>query len=298
MSQLVHYTLCPVCDSPGISKIISAQDYTVTNEMFEIFHCSNCQLRFTQNVPEAHLISRYYKSENYISHTNTSKGLINRIYQVVRTRAIRQKRKLVEKITGIKTGNLLDIGSGTGFFAREMNYGGWRVTGLEPDADTRKIAADINKVELLPIENLFKLPAKSFDAISLWHVLEHVHELKNYVRQIKNLLKENGKLFVAVPNYTSHDAHIFKEYWAAYDVPRHLYHFSPNAMKELMRSEGLKIIDMKPMWFDSFYVSLLSSKYKNGSTNWIGAFITALLSNIKAMSDSKKCSSVIYIISK
>ena len=166
MSQLVHYTLCPVCNSAGISKIISAQDYTVTNEIFEIFHCSNCQLRFTQEVPDADLIGRYYKSENYISHTNTSRGLINRIYQVIRTRAIRQKRKLVEKITGIRKGNLLDIGSGTGFFAGEMNSGGWQVTGLEPDSDARKIAAEINKIELLPIENLFQLPAKSFDAIS------------------------------------------------------------------------------------------------------------------------------------
>jgi 2-polyprenyl-3-methyl-5-hydroxy-6-metoxy-1,4-benzoquinol methylase len=254
-------------------------------------------LRFTQNVPDADLIGKYYKSENYISHTNTSKGLINRIYQVIRTRAIRQKRKLIENITGTKNGNLLDIGSGTGFFAAEMNRGGWKVTGLEPDPDARKIAEEINKIELLPIENLFQLPAKSFDAISLWHVLEHVHDLKNYVQQIKNLLKENGKLFVAVPNYTSYDAKLYKEYWAAYDVPRHLYHFSPNAMKELMRLAGLKIIDMKPMWYDSFYVCLLSSRYKNGRTNWIGAIISGVLSNIKVINDAKKCSSVIYIIS-
>lgn len=306
MSQLVHYTLCPVCNSAGISKIISANDNTVTNEKFEIFHCSNCQLRFTQDAPGEELIGKYYKSENYISHTNTSKGIINRTYQFIRSRAIRQKIKLIEETTGIRKGNILDIGSGTGYFAAGMHHAGWTVTGLEPDADARKIAADTNKLNLLPIENLFQLPAGSFDAISLWHVLEHVHDLKNYVLQIKKLLKEHGKLFVAVPNYTSYDAKVYKEYWAAYDVPRHLYHFSPNAMKELMHGAGLEIIDMKPMWYDSFYVSLLSSKYKNarlknktgqGSTNWIGAFFTALLSNMKAISDTRKCSSVIYIIS-
>ena len=134
--------------------------------------------------------------------------------------------------------------------------------------------------------------------ITLWHVLEHVHDLKNYIGQIKKLLKEKGRLFVAVPNYQSLDAEVYKEFWAGYDVPRHLYHFTPNSMKHLMESEGLKIVELKPMWFDSFYVSLLSSKYKNGSTNWVGAIWTALRSNLQAMKDVNKCSSVIYVITK
>ncbi len=297
MSQLVNYTSCPVCGSPDISKFIIAKDYTVSQKEFAIFHCANCQLRFTQDAPDETAIGNYYKSENYISHSNTSKGLVNRIYQFVRKRANRQKRKLIERVTGIKNGNLLDIGSGTGYFAAEMKNSGWLVTGLEPDADARKIAADVNKINLSSSDKLFQLPANSFDVISLWHVLEHVHDLKNYIRQFKILLKEKGKLFVAVPNYTSHDAEIYNEYWAAYDVPRHLYHFSPASMKYLMEGEGLKIDEIKPMWFDSFYVSILSSKYKNQTTNWLGAIFTGMRSNLKAMSDVKKCSSVIYIIS-
>jgi len=297
MGNIINYSSCPVCGSVGISKIGIAKDFTVSNEDFEIFHCANCQLRFTQNVPDENSIGRYYKSENYISHTNTSKGIVNRIYQIVRSGATKQKRKLIKKITGRRNGDILDIGSGTGFFAAEMKKNNWQITGLEPDEDARKVALEVNKIELSSTDVLFQLKAKSFDVITLWHVLEHVHDLKNYVKQFKNLLKKDGKLFVAVPNYTSFDAEVYKEYWAAYDVPRHLYHFSPNSMKILMEEAGLKVDTIKPMWFDSFYVSLLSSKYKNGNTNWIAAFFTGLRSNFKAISNPDRCSSLIYIIS-
>jgi SAM-dependent methyltransferase len=258
-------------------------------------------------VPDADSIGKYYQSENYISHTNTSKGLVNRIYQLVRKRATTQKRKLIEKVSGKTKGDLLDIGSGTGYFAAAMKKAGWQVRGLEPDAGARKIAEEVNKISLTSTDDLFSLPANSFDVITLWHVLEHVHDLKKYVAQFKFLLKENGKLFVAVPNYTSYDEEVYKDFWAAYDVPRHLYHFAPNAMEQLMKAEGLEVIDIRPMWFDSFYVSLLSSKYKNsskagkeglGSANWFGALFTGLRSNLKAIGDARKCSSVIYIISK
>ena len=141
-----------------------------------------------------------------------------------------------------------------------------------------------------------KLTANSFDAITLWHVLEHVHDLSSYVQQLKLLLKEKGKLFIAVPNYTSLDAKIYKEYWAAYDVPRHLYHFSPRSMQVLMEKNGLKIIEHKPMWYDSFYISVLSNKYKSGKNKWTAALWNGFRSNLKAMSNVKKCSSVIYIV--
>lgn len=297
MASLINYTSCPVCGAAGISKVVAAKDNTVSQEEFDIFQCSNCQLRFTQNVPDASSIGNYYKSENYISHSNTSKGLVNRAYQLVRKIVNRQKRNLVEKTTGLKNGNLLDMGSGTGYFLGEMKKANWKISGLEPDAGARKMALELNNVSLGAAETFFRLPVNHFDVITLWHVLEHVHELKRYVAHFKLLLKEKGFLFIAVPNYKSLDAEIYKEHWAAYDVPRHLYHFAPQAMKQLLETSGFKIVEMKPMWFDSFYVSLLSSKYKNGSINWVGAVLTALRSNMNAMKDTTKCSSVIYIIS-
>jgi 2-polyprenyl-3-methyl-5-hydroxy-6-metoxy-1,4-benzoquinol methylase len=188
------------------------------------------------------------------------------------------------------------VGSGTGSFVKEMKDHGWQVTGLEPDADARKVAKEHFYCELQDSDKLFSLAPTSFDAVTLWHVLEHVHDLTGYLRQLKLVLKSDGRLIIAVPNYTSLDAAKYKENWAAYDVPRHLYHFSPRAMQILMAKMGMQILDYKPMWFDSFYVSLLSSGYTHERTKWISALWTGVRSNLKALSDNEKCSSVIYII--
>ena len=288
---------------------MTAKDNTVSGKTFQIMECGSCTLRFTQDVPDAETISSYYKAEDYISHTDTSKGLINRIYKIVRKRTLVRKRKLIERFTGLRTGKALDVGSGTGSFVNELKQNGWNITGLEPDNDARKVAKQLYTIDLLDSAELYKLSPGNFDAISLWHVLEHVHDLAAYVQQLRILLKDNGKLFVAIPNYTSTDSRIYKEYWAAYDVPRHLYHFSPASMKELMEKNSLRIIQYKPMWYDSFYICLLSSKYKNavlpdlpsgaqGKANWIAAFWNGLRSNLNAVTDVKRCSSVIYIIEK
>lgn len=298
MSQLVHYTNCPVCGSPDIKNVLSVKDYNESNETFVIAECNSCSLRFTQDVPDAASIAPYYKSENYISHTNTSKGLINRLYQSVRKRTLKQKRRLIERASGIKKGRLLDVGSGTGAFANEMQQAGWQVTGLEPDADARAVGKQSYNIDLADIGQFYQLQESSYDVITMWHVLEHVHDLQGYIAKLKLLLTENGKLFIAVPNYTSKDAAAYKEQWAAYDVPRHLYHFSPRSMQVLMEKHGLRILQHKPMWYDSFYVSMLSSKYIHGKPNLVGAFFKGMGSNLKAMGDVKRCSSVIYIISK
>ena len=307
MSGTIHYTNCPVCGSADLKNVLSTKDYTVSGEIFPILECNGCSLRFTQDVPDAEGIIPFYKSEDYISHTDTSKGIVNRLYQLVRKKTLKKKRKLVEKITGSKKGQILDIGSGTGAFVNEMKQNGWQVTGLEPDAGARTMAKELHNVELEGISQFYQLPKESYDAITFWHVLEHVHELSAYVQQLKALLKEKGKLFIAVPNYTSKDAVIYKEYWAAYDVPRHLYHFSPQSMKLLMEKHGLKVLEHKPMWYDSFYISMLSSKYKNarlndavgqGKTNLVASFFNGFCSNLKALGNVKKCSSVIYVIGK
>ena len=296
MNDIVHYSRCPVCDSTDIKNVLAVKDHTVSQETFQVMECSFCTLRFTQDVPNAGSISSYYKAEDYISHTDTSKGLINRVYKIVRKRTLVRKRSLIERFTGLKNGNVLDVGSGTGGFVNEMEQNGWNVTGLEPDEDARKVAGQLYNIQLADAGELYKLKPGDFDAITLWHVLEHVHDLSAYIQRLKLLLKEKGKLFIAVPNYTSLDATIYKEYWAAYDVPRHLYHFSPASMRLLMEKHGLKTVRYKPMWYDSFYICLLSSKYKKGKTNWIAAFWNGLRSNLKAIGNAKKCSSVIYVI--
>lgn len=292
----IHYNSCPVCDSPDITKVLSVKDHSVSGEIFVVMECRVCALRFTQDVPDATSIGRYYQSDEYISHSNTSKGFINGLYQRVRKRTLRSKQKLIEKVTGLEQGKLLDLGAGAGAFASQMKNAGWDVTALEPDAGARSIAKEQFGIELKDISIFHGLENETFDAITMWHVLEHVHDLHGYVKKLKDLLRENGKLVVAVPNYLSTDASIYNEYWAAYDVPRHLYHFSPKSMMVLMEAYGLMISKHLPMWYDSFYVSMLSSKYKKGKTKLVSSVLSGIRSNANAVSDVKKCSSVIYIV--
>jgi 2-polyprenyl-3-methyl-5-hydroxy-6-metoxy-1,4-benzoquinol methylase len=295
---MIYYSHCPVCKSDAVNAAFSATDYTVSHEHFTITKCNQCTAMFTQDVPGQEAIGRYYASDNYISHSNTRKGFINNLYHIIRKRTLNAKRKLIKAETGIPSGKILDVGCGTGAFLECMRTGGWNITGLEPDEAARKNAGSFYNIHPMASHEIFYLPPDSFDAITMWHVLEHVHQLHEYLGQLKSLLTAKGKLFIAVPNYTSYDAQHYKEYWAAYDVPRHLYHFSPYSMRRLMHEHGLSVRKIKPMWFDSFYVSMLSEKYRNGKGSIIKAFFTGLVSNIKALSDREKCSSVIYIISK
>lgn len=294
---MILYGKCPCCGQKNIAPALSTIDYTVSGKQFEIWECKNCTLRFTQNVPAENGIGPYYQSVDYISHSNTNEGLINRLYHKVRNRTLIQKQKMVEKITGKSAGSILDVGCGTGAFLHTMQQSGWQITGLEPDENARKKANELYNLNLDSPEKLFSLPAKSFDAITMWHVLEHVHDLHNYIKTLRELLKPDGKIFIAVPNYTCYDAKVYKKFWAAYDVPRHLYHFSPASINTLLSLHKMKIILMKPMWYDSFYVSMLSEKYRTGKSNILKALITGGVSNLKALFNVEKCSSVIYVVS-
>jgi 2-polyprenyl-3-methyl-5-hydroxy-6-metoxy-1,4-benzoquinol methylase len=288
---------CPACFSSHTSPLFPIRDHSVSQESFEIWECADCSLRFTHPVPSLDKIGGYYRSGDYISHKEDAPGLINKIYRAVRKRTLRSKRKLVESLVKEDTGrNLLDIGAGTGAFAAEMKKNGWNVTALEPDENARKAARELYGLRLRPAEELFTLLPLHFNVITLWHVLEHVHDLHGYLDSMKKLLAPGGVIMVAVPNYTSKDAAIYREYWAAYDVPRHLYHFSPGSMKRLMEKHGMRVREMKPMWFDSFYVSMLSSKYRGGSTNYLTSFVNGLRSNWKAIGNTARCSSVIYVV--
>lgn len=298
MGENITYLQCPCCGSNYIRKSFTAKDYTVSNESFEVWYCDDCTLQFTQHIPDAENIAAYYKSTAYVSHSDTKKGFINRLYHLVRNHTLRAKRKLVEQVTGLKKADLLDVGAGTGAFANAMQKAGWKVTGLEPDENARQVALNKYSLHLQSTENLFLLNKEQFDAITLWHVLEHVHDLHAYLEKFHSILKPDGKLLIAVPNYTSFDADIHKEHWAAYDVPRHLYHFSPKSIQMLAKAKGFTVKDYKPMWFDSFYVSMLSEQHKNGRGNLVKALKVGLLSNMKTTADHKKCSSVIYVLAK
>ena len=298
MSERLIYDGCPFCSSKKMDKIFTVKDYTVSNEKFEVYHCYACTNRFTQNVITQNDIGKYYQSENYISHSDTNKDFISKIYHSVRNLTLKSKRNLIVGITNKKNGNLLDVGAGTGAFSNVMVQAGWNVTSLEPDENARTVAKNKYNIDHQNTLELFNQQLNKYDAITLWHVLEHIHTLNEYLEQFHKIIHKNGKLVIAVPNYTSFDANFYQEYWAGYDVPRHLYHFSPTGMKILMEKFGFKIVSFKPMWFDSVYVSMLSEQYKTGKQNFFKAFFIGMISNAKAILNIKKCSSVIYIMEK
>lgn len=269
----------------------------MSNESFDIMECDNCTIRFTQDIPDQRSIGPYYKSDTYISHTDTEKGFINKLYKIARNRTLNWKVNLVKQQLGnMKQVSLLDIGAGTGAFLHQASSSGWLVTGLEPDEGARKICNDKYGIQMKEPETLFHLPGENYDAVTMWHVLEHVHQLHEYISEIKRVLKPGGAAFIALPNYTSKDAKVYKEYWAAYDVPRHLYHFSPKAVDGLADQHGLKMDSVKPMWLDAFYIALLSEGYKNGKNNIVAAVWNGLQSNLHAAKSKLECSSLVYIL--
>jgi SAM-dependent methyltransferase len=286
---------CPVCNSSESRFAIKAKDYTVSGDYFNILECPRCTLRFTHPVPGPELIGRFYQSENYISHTNIRKGLVNNLYHMVRNRTLASKCRLLKRSTGLTRGIHLDVGAGTGAFVRYMNQSGWESEGIEPDETARRAAFEHHETSLLALETFGSLTKERYDAITLWHVLEHVHDLYPYLQQIKDLLKNSGFVFIAVPNYKSYDAMKYGSAWAAYDVPRHLYHFSPGSMHWLLNAAGFQLKEEIPMWYDSYYISLLSEKYLNGSSSLMRGFYSGTISNWKAFLNKERCSSLIYI---
>jgi 2-polyprenyl-3-methyl-5-hydroxy-6-metoxy-1,4-benzoquinol methylase len=263
---------CPICGHTSITTFPGVQDFSVSKEMFSLNTCSSCGFLFTSNPPDKSSIGKYYQSDAYISHTDGKKGFIEQVYQLVRKRTVAGKRKLVEEVVNKKRGTILDYGCGTGAFLHEMNSFGWTIKGIEPDAGARAKAEKTTSSTIFLPDQLSDLESGGFDAVTMWHVLEHVHDLDWTIQQLKRVIKPSGKLFIAVPNNDAFDANYYGKFWAAYDVPRHLYHFTPATMKVLMDKHGFNIIETKPMWFDSFYVSMLSEKYKTGKTGYIAAF--------------------------
>lgn len=290
--------ICPVCTNDQTQFVFKIKDYSVSGEYFDIYQCLQCALRFTKDAPSEYLIGPYYQSEDYISHSNTRKGIVNSLYHLVRTRTLHSKYHLLKNSTGLKTGRHLDVGAGTGAFVQYMNQQGWNSEGIEPDEKARERAFEHHRTKLLPATALDTLVPGNYDAISLWHVLEHIHDLYPYLKKIKNFLKPAGQVFIAVPNYTSYDAEKYDTAWAAYDVPRHLYHFSPASMRWLLKAAGFELKEIVPMWYDSYYISMLSEKYKGVSNSLLKGFFSGTVSNMKTIGNREKCSSLIYIAGK
>lgn len=297
---MITHIDCPICNSQElIAKHLQVCDYSITKEKFWISTCNQCQFIFTNPIPHQADIGKYYASEQYVSHSDTRKGIINQLYHYVRKLTLSHKLQLIEKVNTNSAKHLLDIGCGTGYFLQYAQIKGWTIAGYEPDETARKAAE--HKINAKIATDLKEFGSKKFDVITLWHVLEHVHSLNETVEFLKHHLSDSGKIVIAVPNIESWDANYYQEKWAALDVPRHLYHFSKKSISLLFHQHGLKLLKSKGMIFDSFYVSMISEKYKNnGKLNVIGlvkAFFIGLISNLKTYNLPNN-SSIIYIFEK
>lgn len=292
-----------VCRSEQISESIlmnnkptylTVKDHSVSGEEFQLLHNKELDLLETFPQPQGKKLSEYYKSEDYISHTDAKRNLFEKVYHLVRTISLKRKLKLINSLHSEEK-TLLDIGCGTGDFLETAKKNEWNVVGVEPDENARTIANSKTNNSAFDIKHLETLKENSFDVITLWHVLEHLPDLEMHIKLFKHLLKPNGTLVIAVPNFKSYDAQHYKNFWAAYDVPRHLWHFSKASIKKLFHEEQLKLVRILPMKFDAYYVSLLSEKYKSGFMNPIKAFWIGWSSNLKG-NVSKEYSSHIYVL--
>ena len=283
---------CPICNKTSFNNFLETKDHMITKELFSIVSCASCGFHFTNPIPDRDNIGDYYKSEVYVSHSSSKKGFINRLYNSVRKRTLKQK---VNWINANSNGRkLLDLGCGTGHFLRAAIDAGFNGIGVEPDDDARSFAQSENNISPLTQCELYNLEKGSFDVITMWHVLEHVYDLKKDVEKLTQLLTEKGTIFIAVPNMNSYDARKYKSFWAAYDVPRHLYHFQENDIRNLFIQFDFELTKVLPMKFDSYYVSMLTEKYLGGS------FFKALFSGFISNRKGKKYgfSSQVYVLKR
>lgn len=275
----------------NLQPYLVCKDYTVSGEQYQVK--KNIEFDMLVTVPVPDNLSKYYKSDDYISHTDSKKNLFDKVYQAVKNITLKRKLKLINSFK-TSSKNILDVGAGTGDFLKICKNNSWNVSGVEPSLHARNIAT---KKGVFLEEDLSNFTNQKFDVITLWHVLEHVENLQDYITTLNELLSDNGKLIIAVPNFNSFDSQYYKQYWAAFDVPRHLWHFSKSSISKLFSSINLSIDKTLPMKFDSYYVSLLSEKYMNGKMNIFKSFFIGFRSNSKAKY-TKEYSSLIYILKK
>lgn len=289
---------CPLCGGTHLKRVMTCTDFYASGEQFDVLACEDCGFTLTQDVPVEAEIGRYYETPDYISHSDTKEGAMNVIYHQVREYMLGKKARLVMKEAHRKSGRLLDIGTGTGYFASAMDQRGWAVEAIEKNSQARRFAEEHFGLYVKNDEALQEFEPGSFDVITLWHVMEHLEHLNETWERLHEILKDRGVLIVAVPNCSSYDAEKYGEYWAAYDVPRHLWHFTPATMQQLASKHGFIMAARHPMPFDAFYVSILSEKHRKSSSPFLKGMWAGTLAWLSALGRKERSSSMIYVFRK
>jgi ubiquinone/menaquinone biosynthesis C-methylase UbiE len=295
---MVHHKACPLCFSEKIDRQFICTDHFVSKKEFPIFKCSDCNFLFTQDYPDETEIARYYESENYISHSDTSEGFSNKLYRAARSLMLTKKKGLIRKYTRLDSGNILDIGCGTGHFLNTMKKAGWVSKGIEINEKARNFAISNFGLEVSTSDSISAIAENSFDCITLWHVLEHFHDPFSYLTEIYRILKPGAICIIALPNSNSFDANHYKRYWAAWDVPRHLWHFNPVTFCLFSEKSGLILQELRILPLDVFYISQMSERYKASSLPFLKGVSKAFIFSLFTVFQKKRSSSVVYILRK
>ena len=296
--DILKIDTCPLCSGQQLEHALTCTDHYASGEKFEVVRCVHCGFLMTQNAPIEAEIGKYYETPEYISHSDTQKGLMNRVYHWVRKFMLSRKVALVKRASKRSKGTLLDYGTGTGYFADAMTQKKWIVKAIEKSPQARVFAKERFGLSVDDETKLPSYPTNTFDVVTLWHVMEHLEHLNEMWETLHRILKDKGVLIVAVPNPESYDAKKYKEWWAAYDVPRHLWHFSPSVMQQFGAKHNFVLEERYPMPFDAFYVSMLTEKYKKNSLSFVKGLWTGIWAWFSALEKKERSSSMIYVFRK
>lgn len=297
MSDTLQLNTCPVCNSGNLQKVLQTTDWLVSKEPFDIVECKKCTFRFTQNAPTEENVGPYYDTEEYVEHSDTSKGLVFSLYHVARKWMLNRKLHLIKKASSGKM--LLDVGSASGYFLNHMKNAGYHVEGVEISEKARNLCKSKFNIETYDPRLLIDHGlSHKYDIISLWHVFEHVYTYDEYFSAFNSLLKPGGKLFIAMPNYTSLDAKYYGKYWNAYDVPRHIWHFNVKSFNSFANSRGFSIVQKKRLPLDPFYNAMVSAEFKPKYTFVGWALCVGLMSYLNSLLNIDRSSSIVYVLEK
>ena len=291
-------TTCPLCGAARLEPALTCVDHCASGEAFHLCRCHDCGFLFTQDFPSADEIGRYYETPAYVPHSDTRKGLVNKLYHAVRGHMLKRKARMVMHEAHRDMGRLLDIGTGTGYFPALMLRRGWQADAVEKSAGARRFAKEHFGLDVLPEEALQTLEEGSYDVITLWHVMEHIEPLNELWQRLNTLLAPKGVLIVAVPNASSFDADRYGAYWAAYDVPRHLWHFTPDTMQRFGTKHGFILAGRYPMPFDGFYVSMLTERYMHRTLPFVRGMLAGAMAWLASLVRKERSSSMIYVFRK
>lgn len=293
---MIKVNRCLVCESDDTAFILRCKDHLTGGGNFDIYSCKNCGFTFTADPPGEAYVEQYYDTGDYISHSDTKKGFTNRLFHFTRNLMLYRKGNIIRRATGLNTGTLLDIGCGTGYFAAFMKKGEWRVTGVEKDEGARNFAIEKFGLNVKSESEIGGFQKEMFDCITLWHVLEHFHDPVKYLQDIHRILKPGGVCVIAMPNCSSFDAKYYRQLWAAWDVPRHLWHFAPDSFRIFTKNNGFKVKGIKRLPADVFYISILSEKYRSANLPFLSGMIKGLWFFILSLFRKTGSSSLIYLL--